>query len=240
MLCTSYPYPAKLPFPRCLDWLILPLSREDLRSNPCDLASSYSHTDGQFPTPSLAPVLSPAPPPPPRPPSLPTYSTPPFPPDRLSDSKSETLIQHSAHVSWILLKSHFHFTSSLLASTPTTTTPLHPRHPSPTHATIRRKHRPPPLPLTLSIQVPQPSSPHPFWVPVTIFKVPPPCAQTCTSPCTYFIQPSQGRLHKDLDSLSSKHRFTFTTSRSCRCDDPLLASLTYVFFFCSSDPALVT
>lgn len=44
--------------------------------------------------------------------------SPPLPPDRLSDSKSETLIQRSAQVSWILLKSHFHLTSALLASPP--------------------------------------------------------------------------------------------------------------------------
>lgn len=73
---------------------------------------------------SLRPPASSAPPPPPL-----------FPSDRLSDSKSETLIQRSAQVSWILLKSHFHFTSSLLASLPPPT----------------RKHQPPPSSLALSI-----------------------------------------------------------------------------------------
>lgn len=82
---------------------------------------------------SLRPPASSAPPPPPL-----------FPSDRLSDSKSETLIQRSAQVSWILLKSHFHFTSSLLASLP----------PPPVNINL--------LPL-LSLS---PSWPHPYTSPI--------------------------------------------------------------------------
>lgn len=106
MLCTSCLYHTKLSFSRCPDWLILHPRHEGLRSNPSDSANL---TDN-FPLHPCCSRLSPC---------LflleasPTYVTP---PDRLSDSKSETLIQRSAQVSWILLKSHFHLTSPLLAS----------------------------------------------------------------------------------------------------------------------------
>lgn len=122
MLCTSCLHHTKLPFPRCPDWLILHPRHEGLRSNPSDSANL---TDN-FPLHPRCSRLSPC---------LflledsPTYVTPgpPLLPGRLSDSKSETLIQHSAQVSWILLKSHFHLTSALLAS-------LRPPHPKNTPA----------------------------------------------------------------------------------------------------------
>lgn len=106
MLCTSCLYHTKLPFPRCPDWLILHPRHEGLRSNPSDSANL---TDNFHPRCSrLSPCLFLLE-------DSPTYVTP-APPDRLSDSKSETLIQRSAQVSWILLKRHFHLTSALLAS----------------------------------------------------------------------------------------------------------------------------
>lgn len=98
-----------------------------------------------------------------------------FPSDRLSDSKSETLIRCSAQVSWILLKSHFHFTSSLLAPPPyTPSTP----HSPPVNITL--------LPL-LSLS---PSWPHPYTSPVS-----PNCRSLIRSKCrvllpSHFPQPT--------------------------------------------------
>lgn len=154
-----FPAQNKIALPHRLDRLILYRSHEDLRSNPSDSAprtvtrmdnfpllpycslsllfllplkdscTSKLYLHSVWPPPSFGLHLPPMP--------L-------FPSDRLSDSKSETLIQRSAQVSWILLKSHFHFTSSLLASLPPT-----------------RKHLPLPL-LSLS-----PSWPHPYTSPIS-------------------------------------------------------------------------
>lgn len=116
----------KATLPLRLDRLILYLRLEEQSQRLDLLALSFWRTISPSPSPVtplhlvlLFPPLKGLLTCPPRPPSrshfYPLTPSPPLRLDRLSDSKSETLIQRSAQVSWILLKSHFHFTSSLLA-----------------------------------------------------------------------------------------------------------------------------
>lgn len=108
--CTKQDCPS--PSPWQIDFVSGPWGLEEQSLWFCLLALSLWRTISLFIPPFLLPLKglfylqAPTSPP----------SSPLVPSDRLSDSKSATLIQHSAQVSWILLKSHFHFTSSLQAS----------------------------------------------------------------------------------------------------------------------------